>query len=105
MRGQKTPLTKSETVEGGDDLIIGESSSAPAARIHSIVHGGDCDVYIERTDRDGTVTESVLIDSFTDSGISQNNSIEINRRAGMRLRIVNTSDGPADYIVTGITLP
>lgn len=88
----------------GDDLAIGSTEDAPPVRIQSIVHGGDCDVYIDRIDTNGVVQESVLVDSFVGEGISQGNEIEVNRSERMRLRIENTSSGSADYIVTGVIL-
>lgn len=86
----------------GNSLTVGDSENRPPVEIHSIVYGGDCDVYLERVNDDGTVDVSILIDGFTGAGLSQGNEIEVMRNEDMRLRLENTTAAAADYVITGV---
>lgn len=96
----------SETVSNGDSLTFdaGQANSA-ALEVHTIAHSGDCDVLLEvDSDNDGTFDQSVTLDSFTGSGVSAGNEIEVLETNSMRLKIDNTSGSSQDYIVTGVEL-
>lgn len=91
-----------ELAAAGDLIIDGSGTTTGAVEIHSIGHSGSCEVYLETDPAGtGTWTTSILVDSFTGAGYSQQNKIEVNGTDAMRLRVTNTSGGPADFIVTG----
>jgi hypothetical protein len=92
-----------DVADSGQLIVDGSSGTTGAVEIHSIAHGGDCDVYLEEdSNADGTFETSILLDSFAGEGVSQQNKLEVNSGTGARLRIDNTSGGSADYYVTGI---
>lgn len=81
-------------------------ATSGGVEIHSIAHGGACDVtLLADPDGDGTYEEQVALDSLSGSGVSQGNSIELSDDDNMVLRIENTSGGSADFIVTGREIP
>lgn len=82
------------------DISAAETKTA-AVEIHNIAFSGGCTVYLVAQDEDGTDTQTVEIDSFTGSGISQGNQIEITNGENVICRIENTSGGEANYIATG----
>jgi hypothetical protein len=69
--------------------------------VRNIIHGGDCDVYWEADpDGDESFGVSILIDSLSGSGVSQNNQVDVDGPRGARLRIVNTSGSATDFAAT-----
>ena len=92
-----------DTASSGQLIVDGSSGVTGAVEIHSIAHGADCDVYLEQdSNSDGTFETSILLDSLSGEGVSQQNKIEVDSNNGWRLRIDNTSGGSADYAATGI---
>ena len=92
-----------DVAASGQLIVDGSSGTTGAVEIHSIAHGADCDVYLEQdSNSDGTFETSVLLDSLSGEGVSQQNKIEVDSNSGWRLRIDNTSGGSGDYAVTGI---
>lgn len=94
-----------DELPAGEHFDILPEEAAPEYRafeIHNIVHGAACEVeLLVDPDDDGTYEVSVLLDTFTDEGISQGNEIEASEDDNMLVRITNTSSGPSDYVVTG----
>jgi len=83
------------------DFILDLSGTdTNAVEIHNIIHGADCNVYINNP----TTGLNVVIDSLTGNGITQINKIELNTDEDVEMYIKNTSGAAADYAVTGIEI-
>jgi hypothetical protein len=88
----------------GDDFVVDPADAGTGAvEIHSILHGGDCDVSLQiDVDGDDTYEIDVTIDQYTGAGYTQQNKIELESSANMRLVITNTAGATGDYAVTGV---
>lgn len=88
----------------GTELIIdGSGSGTGAVEVHEIYGSAGCTLYKEiDTAGDGSYSLSVEIDSFIEPFHSQKNQIEVSNSANVRLRLVNTSGGAADFAVNGM---
>ena len=96
----------SDTLDDGQSTDITlEGSDVDAAEVHNIIHGGSCTVTVlVDSDNTGSFDKTVDVDTFSGSGISQGNSLEL---AGddVALRITDSSGGTGnDYVITGVPL-
>lgn len=88
---------------GGDLIIDGTGAGTGAVEVFELGGGGAADIYKETDPNDdGTYEVSVLIDSFSGSFHSQKNQLVVTDSNNHRLRINNTSGGPADFFATGM---
>jgi len=91
-----------KNVTNGNSMTVDASDSGGVLEVHAIAHGEDCDVLLEAdADNDGTYERSVTLDSFSGSGYSGSNEIEVLQTQNMQLKIDNTGSSPADFVVTG----
>jgi len=89
--------------DDGDFIIDGSSADTGAAEVFELGGSDAAKVYREvDIDGDGTWEISVLIDSTTDVWHSQKNQLVVSQSNNVRIRIVNTSGGPADFYSFGM---
>lgn len=92
-------LTQNET-------WIVEPGESEAIEIHSIIAGGDFELYIEQdTNGDGNYDLSIKADKMLANQISQQNQLELSSSRNQRLKLKQTSAGKSSYIVTGRVIP
>lgn len=92
-----------DLANSGDFLIDPADAATGAIEVHTIVAGGAADVFFEvDPDGDGTFEISENIFSVVAGDFLQQNKIELKAASNMRLRINNTSGGPADFVATGV---
>lgn len=96
--------THAKDLAPGDQLIVdGSSSETGCVEIHEVFASSGVGIYKEvDTDNDGSFSLSILIESQTDSFHSQGNQVEVSGENSVRLRLVNTSNASADYVLNGI---
>jgi hypothetical protein len=91
---------------GQDETWIVEPDTGEAIEVHSIVAGGDFELFIEQdTNGDGTYDLSIKIDKMLAGQISQQNQIELSSSRNQRLKLKQTSSGSSSYVVTGRVIP
>jgi hypothetical protein len=78
------------------------TSDTGAVELHAFAVENAVDITLVVQDNLGNDQQTVLIESFSDSGISQQNQVEISDQNNTLLRLENTSNNTADYIVTGV---
>ena len=94
------PYKAQANLGDSDELIIdGTDSSTGAIDVTELAGTGDANVYREVDD--GSIVVSTLIEQPTDDWHSQKNILVVSQAENTSIRIVNTSGGNADYLVTG----
>ena len=94
------PFKAQANLGDSDELIIdGTDSSTGAIDVTELAGTGDANVYREVDD--GSIIVSTLIEQPTDDWHSQKNILVVSQAENTSIRIVNTSGGNADYLVTG----
>ena len=94
------PFKAQANLGDSDELIIdGTDSSTGAIDVTELAGTGDANVYREVDD--GSIVVSTLIEQPTDDWHSQKNILVVSQAENTSIRIVNTSGGNADYLVTG----
>ena len=94
------PYKAQANLGDSDELIIdGTDSSTGAIDVTELAGTGDANVYREVDD--GSIIVSTLIEQPTDDWHSQKNILVVSQAENTSIRIVNTSGGNADYLVTG----
>lgn len=90
-------------LDGGEFLVEGSTSGTGAAEVFELGGSGAAEIYREvDIDADGTYEVSVLIDSTSSEWHSQQNQLVVSASNNVRIRIVNTSGGSANYFATGM---
>jgi len=89
--------------DGGEVTIDGSSAGTGAAEVFELGGTGAAELYKESDpDGDGVFEVSVQIDVIGAEWHSQLNQLVVSQTNNVRLRIVNSSGGSADYYGTGM---
>lgn len=91
-----------DLADGGAVSIEGGMAGTGAVEIGELAGTGAAELYRDvDVDGDGAFETSVRVETFAGEWHTQQNAWVVSERRGQRLRLINTSGGPQDYVVCG----
>jgi hypothetical protein len=96
-------VSSTALADAGEFIIDGSSAGTGAAEVFELAGTGAAEIYREvDPDADGTFEISTLIDTTSGDWHSQKNQLVVSQNNDVRIRVVNTSGGSADYYAVGM---